>query len=128
MKTSEDKNVKFKYLFLEYPKCSTCLKAKKWLDDNEIGYEDRHIVEDNPSVQELTQWIKRSGFPIKKFFTTSGMLYKQMNLKDRLSSMSELEQIEILSTNGMLVKRPLIIADDFVLIGFKEKEWKRLKM
>ena len=128
MKTSEDKNVKFKYLFLEYPKCSTCLKAKKWLDDNEIGYEDRHIVEDNPSVQELTQWIKRSGFPIKKFFNTSGMLYKQMNLKDRLSSMSELEQIEILSTNGMLVKRPLIIADDFVLIGLKEKEWKRLKM
>ena len=128
MKTSEDKNVKFKYLFLEYPKCSTCLKAKKWLDDNEIGYEDRHIVEDNPSVQELTQWIKRSGFPIKKFFNTSGMLYKQMNLKDRLSSMSELEQIEILSTNGVLVKRPLIIADDFVLIGFKEKEWKRLKM
>ena len=128
MKTSEDKNVKFKYLFLEYPKCSTCLKAKKWLDDNEIGYEDRHIVEDNPSVQELTQWIKRSGFPIKKFFNFCGMLYKQMNLKDRLSSMSELEQIEILSTNGMLVKRPLIIADDFVLIGFKEKEWKRLKM
>ena len=128
MKTFKDNNVKFKYLFLEYPKCSTCQKAKKWLDDNDIGYEDRHIVEDNPSVQELTQWIKRSGFPIKKFFNTSGMLYKQMNLKDRLSSMSELEQIEILSTNGMLVKRPLIIADDFVLIGFKEEEWKRLKM
>lgn len=128
MKISEDTNVNLNYLFLEYPKCSTCQKAKKWLDDNGIVYEDRHIVEANPSVQELTQWIQRSGFPIKKFFNTSGMLYKQMKLKDKLSSMSDVEQIEILSTNGMLVKRPLIIAEDFVLVGFKEEEWKRLKM
>ena len=114
--------------FLCYDKCSTCQKAKKWLDSHGVSYEARHIKEQNPTAQELQEWHQKSGLPLKKFFNTSGMLYKQMNLKDRLSSMSELEQIEILSTNGMLVKRPLIIADDFVLIGFKEKEWKRLKM
>ena len=110
-------------LFIEYPKCSTCQKAKKWLDSHGISYTDRHIVEDNPTHDELKQWYERSGMPIKKFFNTSGMLYKEMQLKDKLETMSEEEQLKLLATNGMLVKRPLVVADDMVLTGFKEAEW-----
>lgn len=110
-------------LFLEYPKCSTCKKAKKWLDDNGIEYTDRHIVENNPTYEELNEWYNRSGLPLKRFFNTSGMLYKEMNLKERLLNMSEKEQLEFLATNGMLVKRPLIVDGDKVLTGFKEAEW-----
>lgn len=110
-------------LFMEYPKCSTCQKAKKWLDSHGIAYTDRHIVEDNPSYDELKQWHERSRMPLKKFFNTSGMLYKEMQLKDKLETMSEEEQLKLLATNGMLVKRPLIVADDMVLTGFKEAEW-----
>lgn len=110
-------------LFIEYPKCSTCQKAKKWLDDNGIEYESRHIKADNPSYDELKEWYNKSGLELKKFFNTSGMLYKSMNLKDRLPLMSEDEQLKLLSTDGMLVKRPIIVSDSTVLTGFKEKEW-----
>lgn len=110
-------------LFIEYPKCSTCKKAKKWLDDHEIVYTDRHIVEENPFYEELKDWYQRSGLPLKKFFNTSGMLYKEMKLKDRLPAMSEEEQLKLLATNGMLIKRPLVVKADTVLIGFKEAEW-----
>lgn len=113
-----------KYLFLEYPKCTTCKKAKKWLQDNGISFEDRHIVENNPTKEELKEWIGRSGLLINKFFNTSGILYREMNLKEKVKSLEEEELIEILSTNGMLVKRPLIVAEDFVLVGFKEEAWK----
>ena len=106
-------------LFLEYPKCSTCKKAKKWLDEQGISYEDRHIIEDNPTVEELKDWHERSGF-----FNTSGMKYRELGLKDKLPEMSEEEQYELLATDGMLVKRPLVVGDDFVLIGFKEALWK----
>lgn len=116
-----------KYLFLEYPKCSTCQKAKKWLDENGISYDDRHIVEQNPTAEELKEWMVRSGQPLKKFFNTSGMLYRSMELKDNLSSMNEEEQLALLETNGMLVKRPLLIGEDRVLIGFRPKEWEMLK-
>lgn len=111
-------------LFICYPKCSTCLKAKKWLDDNNIKYEERHIVEDNPKYDELKKWYERSGLPLKKFFNTSGLVYKNNNIKDKLLTMSEDEQLHLLATNGMLVKRPLLIGDEFVLVGFKEDEWK----
>ena len=114
-------------LFVEYPKCSTCQKAKKWLDAQGVSYEDRHIKEENPSAKELADWHEKSGLDIKKFFNTSGMLYKEMQLKDKLADMSDEEQFDLLATNGMLVKRPLIIGDDFVLVGFKEAEWERLK-
>ena len=110
-------------LFIEYPKCSTCKKAKKWLDDHEIVYTDRHIVEENPSYEELKDWYQRSGLPLKKFFNTSGMLYKEMKLIDKLPAMSEEEQLKLLATNGMLIKRPLVVKEDTVLIGFKEAEW-----
>ena len=110
-------------LFLEYPKCSTCQKAKKWLDGHEISDTDRHIVENHPTYEELKEWYQRSGLPLKRFFNTSGMLYKEMQLKDKLPEMSEDEQLLLLATNGMLVKRPLIVAEDFVLTGFKEAEW-----
>ena len=110
-------------LLIEYPKCSTCQKAKKWLDDHNIKYTDRHIVENNPSYDELKQWYERSGLPLKKFFNTSGLLYKEMQLKDKLPAMSEEEQLKLLATNGMLVKRPLIVKDDLVLTGFREAEW-----
>ena len=110
-------------LFIEYPKCSTCQKAKRWLDEHNITYTDRHIVENNPSYDELKQWYERSGLPLKKFFNTSGMLYKEMQLKDKLNIMSEEEQLKLLATNGMLVKRPLIVEDNMVLTGFKEAEW-----
>ena len=110
-------------LFIYYPKCSTCQKAKKWLDAQEISYTERHIVEENPTRSELKKWQARSGLPIKKFFNTSGMLYKEMQLKDKLPQMSEDEQLKLLATNGMLVKRPVIVDGDTVLTGFREKEW-----
>lgn len=114
-------------LFLEYPKCSTCKKAKAWLEGSGVDFIDRHIVENNPTAEELKQWHAKSGLPLKKFFNTSGMLYKEMQLKDKLADMSDEEQFALLAANGMLVKRPLIIGDDFVLVGFKEAEWERLK-
>lgn len=110
-------------LFLEYPKCSTCQKARKWLDSHEVSYTDRHIVEENPTFEELKEWYGRSGLPLKRFFNTSGMLYKEMKLKEKLPDMSEEEQLQLLSTNGMLVKRPILIDDNLVLTGFKEAEW-----
>lgn len=109
--------------FICYPKCTTCQKAKKWLDDNKIEYDLRDIKEDNPSLEELSDWYKISGLPLKKFFNTSGLLYKSMELKDKLPAMSEEEQLRILSTDGMLVKRPIVIGEDFILVGFKESEW-----
>ena len=110
-------------LFLEYPKCSTCKKAKNWLESNGVEFEDRHIVENNPTADELKAWYEKSGFPLKKFFNTSGLKYKELGLKDKLPDMKEEEQINLLATDGMLVKRPLVIGDDFVLIGFKEAQW-----
>lgn len=109
--------------FICYPKCTTCQKAKKWLDDNKIEYELRDIKEENPTLEELTAWYKQSGLPLKKFFNTSGLLYKSMKLKDKLPTMTEEEQLKLLATDGMLVKRPLVIGEDFVLVGFKESEW-----
>ena len=109
--------------FICYPKCTTCQKAKKWLDEHDIAYETRDIKEDNPSLDELTEWHSKSGLPLKKFFNTSGVLYKEMKLKDKLPTMTEEEQYALLATDGMLVKRPIIAADDFILVGFKEKEW-----
>ena len=110
-------------LFICYPKCSTCQKAKKWLDEHNIEYTERHIVDANPFYDELKEWYKKSGLALKKFFNTSGLLYKEMNLKDKLHTMSEEEQLKLLATNGMLVKRPLIVKRDTVLVGFKEEEW-----
>ncbi len=109
--------------FICYPKCTTCQKAKKWLDENWVEYTLRDIKEYNPTYEELKEWYKKSGLPLKKFFNTSGLLYKSMELKDKLSSMSEEEQLVLLASDGMLVKRPLVIAEDFVLVGFKESEW-----
>ena len=111
-------------LFIEYPKCSTCQKAKKWLDGHAVEYTDRHIVEQNPSYEELKEWHEKSGLPLKKFFNTSGLLYKEMKLKDKLPTMSEDEQLKLLATNGMLVKRPLLIDENTVFVGFKEAEWR----
>lgn len=110
-------------LFVEYPKCSTCQKAKKWLVENQVEFEDRHIVEDNPSKEELKAWYEKSGLPLKRFFNTSGMKYKELKLKDKLPAMTEEEQLELLALDGMLVKRPVLVGNDFVLTGFKEKEW-----
>ncbi|MEF2560508.1 MAG: arsenate reductase family protein [Eggerthellaceae bacterium] len=111
-------------IFLEYPKCSTCKKAKKWLDERGVDYIDRHIVEDNPSADELRGWQAKSGLPLRRFFNTSGMLYRELGVKKRFEEgMTDDEAFELLATNGMLVKRPLVIGDDFVLIGFKEAEW-----
>ena len=110
-------------LFIHYPKCSTCKKAKKWLDDRGLDYIERHIVEDNPTAIELKAWHEKSGLPLKRFFNTSGMKYRELGLKDKLKDMSEEEQYELLATDGMLVKRPLLVYDDGVLVGFKEKEW-----
>ena len=109
--------------FICYPKCSTCQKAKKWLDEQGVEYTERHIVENNPTYDELKEWYTKSGLPLKKFFNTSGLLYKEMNLKDKLPTMSEDEQLKLLATNGMLVKRPLVIKEDLILVGFKEPEW-----
>lgn len=111
-------------LFIQYPKCTTCIKAKKFLLENNIEFEDRHIVENNPTVDELTEWFKKSDLEIKKFFNTSGKLYKEMSLKDKIKEMSNEECINLLSTNGMLVKRPLLISGDKILIGFKEDAYK----
>ena len=110
-------------LFIECPKCSTCKKAKKWLDEKQISYTDRHIVEENPTYEELKEWYQKSGMPLKKFFNTSGLLYKELQLKDKLKDMSEEEQLKLLASNGMLVKRPLVVDGDMVLTGFKESEW-----
>jgi arsenate reductase len=109
--------------FICYPKCSTCQKAKKWLDEQGVEYTERHIVENNPTYDELKEWYMKSGLPLKKFFNTSGLLYKEMNLKEKLPTMSEDEQLKLLATNGMLVKRPLVAKEDLVLVGFKEAEW-----
>lgn len=106
-------------LFICYPKCSTCQKAKKWLDENNISYEERNIKEDNPTFDELSAWYKISGLPLKKFFNTSGLVYKSMNLKDKLKDMSEEEQLKLLATDGMLVKRPIFVDEDSVKVGFK---------
>lgn len=113
-------------LFIEYPKCSTCQKAKKWLDSNGIKYDSRHIKDDNPTFEELKAWYEKSELQLKRFFNTSGMLYKSMNLKDKLTNMSEEEQLQLLATDGMLVKRPLLVGDNFVLCGFREKEWQEI--
>ena len=110
-------------LFICYPKCSTCQKAKKWLDAQKIEYTERNIVDVNPTCGELKEWYSKSGFPLKKFFNTSGLKYKELGLKDKLPNMTEEEQLNLLGTDGMLVKRPLVIGDDFVLIGFKEPQW-----
>ncbi|MBS5343047.1 MAG: arsenate reductase family protein [Clostridium sp.] len=116
-----------KALFLQYAKCSTCVKAKKWLEANDIVYEDRPIVEQPPTIEELKQWVAKSGLPLKKFFNTSGLVYKSLNLKEKLPSMTEEEQYAILASDGKLVKRPIVVQDDLVLVGFKEEEWKQLK-
>lgn len=111
--------------FICYPKCSTCQKARKWLEANHLEFTERHIVEDNPSYEELKEWYAESGLPLKKFFNTSGMLYKEMQLKDKLPAMSEEEQLKLLATNGMFVKRPLIVNGNMILTGFKEAEWEK---
>ena len=110
-------------LFIEYPKCTTCQKAKKWLQQAGVEFTDRHIVEDNPTKEELEGWLERSGLPLKRFCNTSGMKYKELKLKDRLPQMTQDEQLSLLATDGMLVKRPILVSDSFVLTGFKEKEW-----
>lgn len=110
-------------IFVCYPKCSTCQKAKKWLDEHNVEYTERHIAEENPAYDELKEWYEKSGQPLKKFFNTSGLLYKEMKMKDKLPSMSEEEQLRLLSTNGMLVKRPILVTGDKVLVGFREAEW-----
>lgn len=114
-------------LFIEYPKCTTCQKAKKWLETNKIEFEDRHIVEETPTVEELTEWINRSGKDIKKFFNTSGLKYKELNLKEKLNEMTLEEKIKLLASDGMLIKRPLLVTDKEIYIGFKENEWKNIK-
>ena len=113
-------------LFIQYPPCSTCQKAKKWLDEHGLNYTERHIKEDNPGYDELKSWYEMSGLPLQRFFNTSGLLYKSMNLKDRLPAMSEEEQLRLLATDGMLVKRPIIVDGETVLTGFREAEWECL--
>lgn len=110
-------------LFICYPKCTTCQKAKKWMDDNGIAYDLRDIKENNPTYEELSEWYKKSGLPLKKFFNTSGLLYKSMQLKDKLPIMTEEEQLKLLSTDGMLVKRPILVNGDIVCVGFKDTDW-----
>ena len=112
-------------LFVHYPKCTTCKRAKKWLDEHQISYEERDIKENNPSLEELKEWYQRSGLPLKRFFNTSGMLYKEMKLKDKLPEMSEDEQLQLLAQDGMLVKRPILVKGDTVLVGFRENEWEQ---
>ena len=113
-------------LFLCYPRCSTCKKARKWLEEHNIEFNERDIAEENPNFDELQAWYKQSGLPLKKFFNSSGLVYKEMKLKDKLPSMSEEEQLKLLATNGMLVKRPMVISENQVLVGFKEAEWEQL--
>lgn len=110
-------------LFVQYPKCSTCRKAKKWLEENNIEFEERHIIDENPSYEELKEWYEKSDLTLNKFFNTSGMKYRELKLKDKRPEMSEDEQLKLLSTDGMLVKRPVIVGDDFVLTGFRVKQW-----
>lgn len=111
-------------LFVEYPKCTTCKKAKKWLDEHGIEYTDRHIVEENPTAEELAAWKERSGLPLRRFFNTSGIKYRELGIKAKLDAgMSEEDACALLATDGMLVKRPLVVGDDFVLVGFKEEQW-----
>ena len=110
-------------LFVQYPKCSTCQKAKRWLDEHGVCYTDRHIVLQNPTAAELTAWYAASGLPLKRFFNTSGLKYKELGLSAKLPGMSEAEQIALLAADGMLVKRPLVVGEDYVLVGFKEAEW-----
>ncbi len=110
-------------LFVYYPKCSTCRKAKKWLEENNLEFQEKDIVEDNPTVEELKEWYQKSDLPLKRFFNTSGMKYRELKLKDKLPEMSEDEQLELLATDGMLVKRPVIVTEDVVLTGFRQKEW-----
>ena len=114
-------------VFLQYPACSTCKKANKWLIEHEIAYTNRLIVEENPTSEELKIWIPRSGLPIKRFFNTSGLVYKELNLKEKLPTLTEEEQINLLATNGKLIKRPLLVTEEYVLVGFKPEEWERLK-
>ena len=116
-------NIGDNMLFVHYPRCSTCKKAKKWLDENNIEYDEKDIVEDNPNYLELKEWYEKSGLPLKRFFNTSGMKYRELKLKDKLPGMSEDEQLELLATDGMLVKRPIVVSDNIVLTGFKVKEW-----
>ena len=113
-------------LFIQYPPCSTCQKAKKWLDEHSLSYTNRHIKVDKPSYEELKRWYEKSGLPLKKFFNTSGLLYKSLNLKDKLPTMTDEEQLQLLSTDGMLVKRPIVVTEDAVLVGFKEAQWQQL--
>lgn len=113
-------------MFIEYPRCSTCKKAKKWLVENKIEFVERNIVEDTPTVDELCKWIKESGLDIKKWFNTSGMKYRELNLKDKLVDMSDEEKIDLLASDGMLIKRPLLISDKGIFIGFKEKNWEEM--
>jgi arsenate reductase len=113
-----------KYILVEYPKCSTCQKAKKFLKENKIKFEERNIITETPTVKELTEWIQKSGLPINKFFNTSGLLYRSMNLKEELNDLSDEEKIKLLSSDGMLIKRPLLIGKDVILLGYKEEEWK----
>lgn len=116
-----------KNIFIEYPKCSTCKKAKKWLEENKIEFEDRNIIEETPTIEELTEWIKSNELDIKKWFNTSGLKYKELNLKEKLPNMSEEEKIKLLASNGMLIKRPLLITDKGIYIGFKEETWKEIQ-
>lgn len=113
-------------LFIQYPPCTTCQKAKKWLDSHGLSYTDRHIKNEDPTYEELKEWYGRSGLPLKRFFNTSGLLYKSMGLKDRLPGMTEEEQLRLLASDGMLVKRPIIVKEDLILTGFKEAEWEKL--
>ena len=112
-------------LFIQYPPCSTCQKAKKWLDAKGVSYTDRHIKEQNPTYEELKEWYEKSGLPLKKFFNTSGLLYKSMNLKEKLPAMTEEEQLRLLASDGMLVKRPILVTENTVLVGFKEADWEK---
>ena len=123
MKSRKTVEEETKMLFICYPRCSTCQKAKKWLDEHKLQYTERNIAEENPTYEELREWYAKSGLALKKIFNTSGLLYKEMNLKDKLPAMSEEEQLRLLATNGMLVKRPLVVGENIVLVGFKEAEW-----
>lgn len=114
-------------LFIHYPKCSTCQKAKKWLENNNISFAERNIIEETPTSQELKEWIERSGKEVKKFFNTSGLRYKELNLKEKLNEMTLEEKIKLLASDGMLIKRPLLVTDKEIYIGFKENEWKNIK-
>lgn len=112
--------------FIEYPKCSTCKKAKKWLEENKVKFEERNIVTETPTEKELTEWIERSGQDIKKWFNTSGLKYKELNLKEKLTNMSDKEKIELLASDGMLIKRPILVTSKAILVGFKEEKWKEI--